>query len=243
MLVKRPSSPTTSLPLVVRASAICGVLVLVAPSAAVAGMPAFFLSDVASMRLTAVSFFTVIFLVAAKAAQLLWNAMRTDFAALPKLTYSRALQLLGVWGLAFSLVLTMISGARELMTPGAWVKQGATYKLTGSTRDTTSDAALAGRRERLERLRSELWRYAGQHGGRFPLHDLVEEIPAWIWESAHETGTRMIYAAGATPDQGAVPVAWEPGVYGSQRFVLLSSGEVTSLPIAEIQRRVAERAK
>ncbi len=34
-----------------------------------------------------------------------------------------------LWGLLFTVVLAMISGARELMTPGAWEKQGATYRL------------------------------------------------------------------------------------------------------------------
>lgn len=36
-----------------------------------------------------------------------------------------------LWGLLFIVVLAMISGARELMTPGAWEKQGATYRLAG----------------------------------------------------------------------------------------------------------------
>jgi hypothetical protein len=34
-----------------------------------------------------------------------------------------------LWGLLFLLILTMISGARELMTPGAWEKHGSTYRL------------------------------------------------------------------------------------------------------------------
>jgi hypothetical protein len=34
-----------------------------------------------------------------------------------------------LWGLLFLLILTMISGARELMTPGAWEKHGSTYEL------------------------------------------------------------------------------------------------------------------
>jgi hypothetical protein len=38
----------------------------------------------------------------------------------------------------FLLVLTMISGARELMTPGAWEKKGFTYQLV---RDRPAKAA------------------------------------------------------------------------------------------------------
>ena len=42
----------------------------------------------------------------------------------------KALGVVFLWGLLFVLVLTMISGARELMTPGAWEKKGLTYRLT-----------------------------------------------------------------------------------------------------------------
>jgi len=48
---------------------------------------------------------------------------------LPRLSFGRALAGVILWGLLFFIVLTMISGARELMTPGAWKKDGATYKL------------------------------------------------------------------------------------------------------------------
>ena len=51
------------------------------------------------------------------------------FPNLPKLNFWRALGLTVLWGLLFMVVLTMISGGRELMTPGAWDRQGATYKL------------------------------------------------------------------------------------------------------------------
>ncbi len=34
-----------------------------------------------------------------------------------------------VLGLFFNIVPLMISGARGLMTPGAWVKNGVTYQL------------------------------------------------------------------------------------------------------------------
>lgn len=216
---------------------------LAAPSAAFAGMPAIFLSDVSRMRLSAVSFFGAAFLVSAKGVQLLWNAVRRDFPALPLLGYRRALQLLGLWGLAFVLVLTMISGARELMTPGAWTKQVTTYKLTAGPQDQVSDPALTARRERLERLRLELWRYAAQHAGAFPPHDLVAEIPAVDWETGDPSGARFIYAAGATPDREAVPLVWEPGLYGAERYVLLSNGDVTRLPVAEIQQRLTERGR
>ena len=68
-------------------------------------------------------------LVSAGLIQLLWNSLRKSFTRLPRLNYPRAIGLVVLWGLLFIVVLTMISGARELMTPGAWEKQGATYRL------------------------------------------------------------------------------------------------------------------
>jgi hypothetical protein len=70
----------------------------------------------------------------------LWNVLRRQFPLLPALSYGRALSLVVVWGLLFVVVLTMISGARELMTPGAWRKQGWTYKLADAAPTSASMA-------------------------------------------------------------------------------------------------------
>ena len=99
-----------------------------------AGMPSWDLSDLARARLDSISFFLVVFLLLALLVKLLWNYLGRDFPKLPKLTYPRAMAVVTLWGLLFLLVLTMISGARELMTPGAWEKQGSTYKLKGGPR-------------------------------------------------------------------------------------------------------------
>ena len=89
------------------------------------------LSHVASLRLEVISFFLVLLLLVTLAVQRLWNELRADFPALPKLSFRRALTLVLIWGFAFNLVLTMISGTRELMTPGAWERDGdeVTYRL------------------------------------------------------------------------------------------------------------------
>src|SRR5262245_37003631 len=87
------------------------------PAAAYAGMPSITLTDVARLRLQTLSFFLVGFLFCAWLIQRLWNWLRKDFTSLPRLSYGKAVGLVGLWGLVFILVLTMISGARELMTP------------------------------------------------------------------------------------------------------------------------------
>jgi len=116
-------------------TALAALLVLLASAApAHAGMPSYLLSDLAEARLSTISFFLMLFLLCACLVRLLWNHLAKDFPKLPRLTYRRAVSVVLLWGLLFLIVLTMISGARELMTPGAWEKQGAVYKLRESGR-------------------------------------------------------------------------------------------------------------
>ena len=106
------------------------VFLLVAVSGtAYAGMPVITLSDVATLRLSGISFFIALILLAAWFVRFLWNTLRRDFQRLPKLDYKRSLALVLLLGLCFNVVLLMISGTRELMTPGAWEKHGTTYQL------------------------------------------------------------------------------------------------------------------
>lgn len=87
------------------------------------------LSNLAKFRLDAISFFVVMILGSTWIIQQIWNSLSRDIPKLPRLSYLRALCLVALWGLLFVLVLSMISGARELMTPGAWEKKGFAYQL------------------------------------------------------------------------------------------------------------------
>src|SRR5262249_32013471 len=155
------------------------------------------------------------------------------FPQLPYLTYRQAMGLVALWGLLFLLVLTMISGARELMTPGAWKKQGFTYTL--AAHDPTAASATAGgpheveRRHALDRLRAALWTYARHHGGRFPTEGSSPEIPADVWQVPDPSDMRYVYQAGLLADRGAAPLAYEPGLYGGHRLVLLTSGVIVRM--------------
>lgn len=104
----------------------------------IAGMPMLFPVDVEMVlrlkqgpyeSVQAISFFVVCYLLAILIVKVLWNVIAADFESLPRLTFLKAGAMLTAWSLLFVIVLTMISGARELMTPGAWEKQGATYSL------------------------------------------------------------------------------------------------------------------
>ena len=96
---------------------------------AYAGMPSFTLSDVATLRLSGMSFFALIIILVTFGIKYLWNSLREDFPRLPRLEFRKSLALVILLGLLFDIVLLMISGTREMMTPGAWVKGDTTYQL------------------------------------------------------------------------------------------------------------------
>lgn len=99
------------------------------PLTAHAGMPTISLTDMAKFHLDSMSFFLMVILLATWGVKLLWNYLRRDFEKMPYLTYKMALALVFSLSLLFNLLLLMISGARELMTPDAWEKQGVIYKI------------------------------------------------------------------------------------------------------------------
>jgi hypothetical protein len=224
---------TTGIPK--RAWLIAALASLALPGVARAGMPSISLTEIARLRFETISFFLVGFLVCSWFVRLIWNGLRSDFPRLPRLSYKRALMLVGIWGLMFLLVLTMISGARELMTPGAWKKQGFTYKLADATPSTSPDADQP-RRLALDRLRAALWRYADTHGGDYPPDRSAGEIPDDVWRMSDPSGLRYIYVPGLKVDSGPIPLAYEPGLFGPDRLVLTADGAVRSMTLDEIRR-------
>src|SRR5262245_25912264 len=154
------------------------ILMLARPGLVRAGMPSFTiadlprtrslsLSELTRARLEAISFFLAGLLVCAGVIRGIWNSLRGDFPRLPRLSYGKAVGVVILWGLLFVLVLTMISGARELLTPGAWEKQGATYRLARDPAEAVS-RQINGRYEAIARLGEALFREARAHGRVFP---------------------------------------------------------------------------
>ena len=215
------------------------------PDTALAGMPVMRLNDLARLRLETLSFFLLVFFACAKLVQLLWNGLHRDFPRLPRLGYWRAVGLVGVWGLLFLVVLTMISGVRELLTPGAWEKVGFTYKLAGPKPDDTpaTPPTEPVRHERLERLREALWAYARGHDGKLPAGPTDPEVAAEYWQAPDPSGVPYCYAAGRTPHVGHRPLAWEPRVFGDVQFALFTSGAIERLTAAELDKLLAEEPK
>jgi hypothetical protein len=212
------------------------------PARALAGMPVVTFSDVASMRLEAISFFLVVFLMCAWSVRAIWNGLRRDFSRMPKLGYRHALGITALWSLAFLLVLSMISGARELMTPGAWIKDGLTYKLNEIEKDSSKNANQEIGPERqlaLERLRVLLWAHAESHAGTFPESATVDGISEDAWRLPGGSGLHYLYVSGMLRESEASkgrPLVYEPELFGVKRLVLLTNGEIRRLTIEQIQQ-------
>ncbi len=120
--------------------------------AIVAGMPAPIpfknetfvkLSSTWLARAQAISFFAVALIASALFVRFAWNSLARDLTFLPRLSFRGAMSGVVLWGLGFIVVLTMIAGARELMTPGAWTQEGATYKLRDANLKAESPRATA----------------------------------------------------------------------------------------------------
>jgi hypothetical protein len=190
-------------------------------SQASAGMTVITLTDIARARLDALSFFLFAFLVVSWAVKLLWNYLGKNFTILPKLDYRRALGLVVLSGLLFYVVLTMISGARELLTPGAWEKQGVGYRTReGGVATLTKEE----RRASMRALQDAIWSYAKQHDGNPPPGPLVEGIDPQLWR--FRGGGLYCLMPDVRPGGGREILVYEPSAAGPRRFVLLADGTI-----------------
>jgi hypothetical protein len=220
----------------------CCVASLSESRLAEAGMPTVSLSDFARLRVQTMSFFLVGFFLSAWIIQKLANSLRTDFTKLPRLTYPKSCAVVFLWGLLFVIVLTMISGARELMTPGAWVKSGWTHKLADTNAkkepETRDGEDLTRRRTRLEYLRAALMQHAAEHAGQFPQSLTELGIPEDSWQMPELTGVPYLYVGGLTQDDQDRVLVYEPRVYPGPRFALFTGGGILPLGDIELQRKL-----
>ncbi len=192
------------------------------------------LHDTALARLQAISLFLLVFLLCAAALQLLWNYVRRDFPALPRLSFGRAVAGVFLWALVFVIVLAMIAGARELMTPGAWEKQGYTYRLADRPGQAEAPDPETVRRQHLEKLRLALWQFAATHNGHFPDRDEASAIPRDLWEVPEAGGMQYLYVAGLSAGHLPQVLAYEPDWDPERRLVLRTNGDILTMGSAEI---------
>lgn len=188
-------------------------------------------------RLQAISFFIVCLLLSAWGVQRLWQVLSRDLTWLPPLGYWRSFSLVILWGLMFVIVLTMISGARELMTPGAWRKQGWTYKLTETL--PTMTETNRERRAALEQLRLALWQYAATHEGLFPTGD-DPAIHPMLWQIPAQPGLRFTIIPDRKAEETGRLLVFEPAIDDTERLVLLTNGMMGTMNSIEIQHAVEQ---
>jgi hypothetical protein len=202
------------------------------------------LTDTALHRLQAISFFAGVFLVCVLTIRWLWNRVRRDFPALPRLSVAGSASVVFLWGLLFVIVLTMISGARELMTPGAWKPQGFTYKLATNEPAAAVDPPVGegARRQHLEQLRSALMTFAATHAGRFPAQDETTAIASDLWEATGASPMRYTYVAGLKAGPLPEILAYEPEIESDRRLVLKTNGDILLMRSAELPRIQASRS-
>src|SRR5262249_55177204 len=100
------------------------------------------------------------------------------------------------------------------------------YRLAKEPAPTGDPTPEQTRRDKLERLRTVLWEYAQAHQGKFPSDSSNAEIPKECWEVPDPTGMRYVYVKNTDPSRGAMPLAYEPEIYGPERLVLFTNGVI-----------------
>lgn len=224
----------------VRLILICSLMLCWFSNTAEAGMPSasIDLTEIAQLRLQSISFFLLLFLLSAWGLKKLWNMLARDFPKLPVITYKAALAGTFLWGLMFLFVLTMISGARELLTPGAWEKDGRTYRLTDSESEQETQAAaealLKERRSKLAELRSALFMHVATHDGNYPANVEDASFADEFWLQPGEMNVKYGYVPGEKKSDQVRPLAFEQAVYrDEQQLILFTDGAIKQISLAE----------
>lgn len=203
-----------------------------------AGMTVVTLTDMARLRLDALSFFIFLYLVTSWVVKWLWNQLSESFTILPKLNYRRALALVFLSGLLFYVVLTMISGARELLTPGAWEKQGSGYRLREGG---VAELGKEERREAMRKLQDAIWTYAKGHEGKAPASPLVTGMDSKVWR--FPGGGFYCLMPDVTPGVGRQVLVYEPSTAGPRRFVLLADGSIEDRSEGTLKSQLDDQLK
>ncbi|QDV48112.1 hypothetical protein [Gimesia fumaroli] len=223
--------------MMVRTLLIAGFVFCTLTQDAHAGMPSasLELTDIAKLRLQSISFFLMVLFLSAWIFKLLWNLLAKDFSKLPVLSYKGALAGTVLWGLMFLFVLTMISGARELLTPGAWEKNGRTYQRAGSEPEKPG-ALLEERRQQLGELRTALFMHVATHQGKFPEKAGDAVFTEEFWLQPGDLRVKYGYVVGNKKTEPAEPLAFEQAVYGDdQQLILFTDGAIKVLSLKEAQ--------
>lgn len=216
----------------------CFVAVLLSSQIAEAGMPMPVLTRYGMDRLIGMS--TALFIlmvVVAIPIRLCWNALFVSIKAdendpaIKPLTYPQALGVTFLGGFLFLLVLVMIAGSRELLSPGAWIPDGAMSKTLYSVERERIAQSTGGddrkgidllRRDAIVRLRDSLMLYSKEHDGQLP--DSIEQSGFGdLWLIPFAAGIRYEYY----PSEADGPLVRESNTVPDARFSIGRKFEIT----------------
>lgn len=202
-----------------------------------AGMPSPVLvfTELGKRRAEELSFFVFTFLVCGFLVKLLWNYVVAGVAWAPQLTYAKALGALSLWGLVMVVVLSLVSGARELMTPAAWEPNGATHRLAKQKDESPATSQQSERKTRIEKVRFALWDFAAKHQGELPTIEQWNELPAETRACEPSETILYRYEPGATIGSETKVIVFEPRWYDDQ-YLLYGDGSIavqTTISMAE----------
>lgn len=113
-----------------------------------------------------------------------------------------------------------------------------TFKLA---EDPKAEPALPpdtepARRAALERLRGSLWRFAEAHEGRLPAGRVESGFADQEWLVSDPAPIHYVYVPSLRVDSGKLAVAYEPGIFGPDRLVLLADGSIAKMSLKVIQK-------
>ena len=199
----------------------------------IGGMPMVTISDFFMMRLQLISVFLLGMVVSSLVVKKVWNNFRNDLPALPELTLGKSFALVTLWGLLFVIVLTMISGARELMTPGAWVKKGNTYVLPSSLNPTSTELRtqlLQEQRIRHLKLIHNILLDETLKLEELPHRKEEVSLPKRLWVVPETHSLEYIYVPSLLSVENSQAILAEPEFFEDGRFVLWQDGRVELIP-------------
>jgi len=208
-----------------------GIALVAVCTPANAGMPSpeLVVTELAQRRLEELSFFVAGFLGLTAFVRWLWNGLQRDWPGWPKLSYRSALSLMLLWGLLLVVVLSLVSGARELMTPAAWEANGVTFRLRRAIPAAVVDTEYGPRLKRLEDLRFVLWKFAAEHDGRFPTSEEYRQLDPEVWMFDAPAGLSYRYTPGLSIRDAGQILVYEPDVSGDGQLVVRADGSIGKL--------------
>jgi hypothetical protein len=202
-------------------------------------------SGSARIRLMSLSFFLACFVACVWAMKRIWNGFVEDIPQVPRLTTARTIGLALISGLLGLFGLMPVPGAHSLVATEDRAIEVMNDEVVEGTAAWARREGRAeqARRDRLENLGMLIRHYAARHDGNFPAGDRVPEIPPEAWQLPDPSGMRYRYATGRGGRDHPSVLAYEPGLFGRDRLVLMTDGTIRTMGPDELEASLSRGAK